>query len=182
MRDGEWHHIVVTKSGSTAALYVDGTQEHSTSSATGSGDPAASPWHVMRNGTNDVYAAGEADEVALYTRALGAAEIRGHYDLANRPRRGPLPDAARTPPGGRAAAGRDGTGRRRAGAPEPLGARPARPRARCASRRGTLIARGAPGVRNNLIARRRGRNWIVRDSLAAPARGARLQARSARGS
>jgi hypothetical protein len=37
---------------------------------------------------------------------------------------------------------------------------------RAALRRGTLTARGAPGVRNDLLARRRGRNWIVRDRLA----------------
>ena len=39
-------------------------------------------------------------------------------------------------------------------------------------RRGALIARGAPGVRNNLMARRRGRAWVVRDKLAALRAGA----------
>ena len=57
VRDGEWHHIAATKNGSTAALYVDGAQVHSTPDATDSGDPAASPWHVMRNGTNAAYSA-----------------------------------------------------------------------------------------------------------------------------
>jgi hypothetical protein len=34
-------------------------------------------------------------------------------------------------------------------------------------RRGTLIARGAPGRRNDITARRRGGRWIVSDRLAA---------------
>jgi hypothetical protein len=33
-------------------------------------------------------------------------------------------------------------------------------------RRRTLIARGAPGVRNDITARRRGRRWIVSDRRA----------------
>jgi hypothetical protein len=47
-------------------------------------------------------------------------------------------------------------------------------------RRGTLIARGATGVRNNLIARRRGRDWIVRDRLAPLRAGAACRRLSAR--
>ena len=82
VRNGEWHHIVATKNGSSVALYVDGAQVHTATNATES-DDADSPWHVMRNGTNDTYAAGEADELALYTRALSPAEVKAHYDLAN---------------------------------------------------------------------------------------------------
>jgi hypothetical protein len=33
-------------------------------------------------------------------------------------------------------------------------------------RGGTLIARGAPGKRNDILIRRRGRGWLVRDKLA----------------
>jgi hypothetical protein len=47
-------------------------------------------------------------------------------------------------------------------------------------RRGTLIARGAPGVRNNLIVRRRGPSWIVRDRLAPLRAGAGCRRLSAR--
>jgi Concanavalin A-like lectin/glucanases superfamily/PKD domain len=80
VRDGEWHHIAATKQGASAALYVDGELVHA---GTGAGSAAAiGPWHVMRNGTNAVFSEGEADEIALYTRALSAAEVRSHYDLA----------------------------------------------------------------------------------------------------
>jgi BNR repeat-containing family member/Concanavalin A-like lectin/glucanases superfamily/PKD domain len=81
VRDGAWHHIAATKHGASAALYVDGELIHS--SSTGAGSAAAiGPWHVMRNGTNAVFSDGEADEIALYTRALSAAEVRSHHDLA----------------------------------------------------------------------------------------------------
>jgi hypothetical protein len=168
VRDGEWHHLVVTKSGSSAALYVDGVQEHSTT-ATDSGDPAASPWHVMRNGFNDAYSAGEADELALYTRALTAAEVNAHYNLAVDLADDPLPSS---PPGGEPAPGTEppASGSGPGGAAPgktPAAGTPARRAGTVLIRRGTLIARGAPGRRNDLIARKRGRRWIVSDRLAA---------------
>ena len=90
VRDGEWHHVVATKSGGAAALYVDGGAVHS--SLTGAGSQlAVGPWHVMRNGTNTVFSNGEADEIALYTRALSAGEVKDHYDLARALASEPLP-------------------------------------------------------------------------------------------
>ena len=183
MRDGEWHHIVVTKNGSTATLYVDGTQEHSTPDATDSGDPAASPWHVMRNGSNDAYSAGEADELALYTRALSEAEVDAHYELAQDLADDPLPSSppgGGTPPGTEPPAGGSGPD---GGSPgtTPGGNTPAPRTGTVLVRRGALIARGAPGVRNNITARRRGRRWIVSDRLARLRAGAgcrRVTARS----
>ena len=62
------------------------------SSPTGAGSQLATgPWHVMRNGTNAVFSEGEADEVALYTRALSAGEIQNHFALANDLADDPLP-------------------------------------------------------------------------------------------
>ena len=90
VRDGEWHHIAATKNGGAAALYVDGELVHSAASGAGS-QPAVGPWHVMRNGTNAVFSGGEADEVALYTRALGADEVGAHFDLAKSIAATPLP-------------------------------------------------------------------------------------------
>jgi hypothetical protein len=166
VRDGEWHHVVATKSGGAAALYIDGEVVHS--SATGAGSqPAVGPWHVMRNGTNTVFSGGEADEIALYTRALGASEVQAHYDLAQDLADDPLPaepsQPAAEPP--LAGTGLDGgvLGPELGGAPSPS---PATPTGVAFVRRGRLVARGAPGVRNNLIARRRGGRWVVRDKLA----------------
>ena len=79
VRDGQWHHIAATKTGTAGALYVDGELVHS--SPTGAGSQLATgPWHVMRNGTNAVFSEGEADEVALY-RAHSPSEVKSHFDL-----------------------------------------------------------------------------------------------------
>ena len=89
LRDGEWHHVVATKSGAIGSLYMDGALLHS---GTGAGStPAVAPWHVMRNGTTAVFSEGAADEVALYGRALSADEVRAHYDTAVALAAAPLP-------------------------------------------------------------------------------------------
>jgi PKD repeat protein len=163
VRDGEWHHLAATKNGTAAALYVDGELVHS--SATGAGAQLAiGPWHVMRNGTNAVFSGGEADEIALYTRALSGSEIRGHHDLAKSLAAAPLPgDPA--PPSAEPPLAGSGPGGGVLGSGNPLPT----PAPRVGSvrvRRGTLIARGAPGKRNDIVIRPRGRGWLVRDKLA----------------
>jgi concanavalin A-like lectin/glucanase superfamily protein len=161
VRDGHWHHIAAVKNGTAGALYVDGQLVHS--SPTGAGSQlAVGPWHVMRNGTNAVFSEGEADEVALYTRPLSAGEIQSHFalamDLADDPLPGePAGPAAEPPLSG------TGPGGGVLGPGSPVRKPPA---GHVFVRRGTLIARGAPGVRNDLLARRRGRSWLVRDRLA----------------
>jgi PKD repeat protein len=159
VRDGAWHHLAATKSGTNAALYIDGQQVHA---GTGAGSaPATSPWHVMRNGTNAVFSEGEADEIALYTRALSAGEVRRHYDVATGVADTPLPGESPTPAAEPPAAGSGPGGgvvrsvRLTAG--------------RVFVRGGLLIARGARGTRNRLTARRRGRSWRITDA-AAPLR------------
>jgi hypothetical protein len=165
VRDGQWHHIAAAKSGAAAALYVDGEAVHSSSTGAGS-QLAAGPWHVMRNGTNAVFSGGEADEVALYTRALSASEVRAHYDLAKSLAAMPLPSQP-APPAAEPPLAGTGPGGGVLGPtnllPLPI---PARPTGIVLLRHGTLIARGAPGVPNNLVVRRQGRGWVVRDSLA----------------
>jgi hypothetical protein len=134
----------------------------------------------MRNGTNAVFSEGEADEIALYTRALSAGEIQGRYELAQ--------DLADDPPPGEPAppdvepplAG-TGPGGGVLGGGSVLEQPTLRRPGTASISRGRLVVRGAPGVRNNLIARRRGRRWVVRDRLAALRAGAgcrRLTART----
>jgi BNR repeat-containing family member/PKD domain/Concanavalin A-like lectin/glucanases superfamily len=165
VRDGAWHHLVATKDDGDAALYVDGVQ---VDTGTGAGSQAAAmPWHVMRNGSNDVFAAGEADEIALYNSALTPAQVRAHFDrgreLAGRPLPPETPDPVQDPP---AAGTNPGGG---VVTPAPPAARPA---GVALVRRGQLIVRGAPGASNRLTARRRGRAWQVADA-AAPLRAGR---------
>jgi hypothetical protein len=164
VRNGQWHHIVATKSGTAAALYVDGQLVHS--SPTGAGSQLATgPWHVMRNGDNAVFSEGEADEVALYTRALSASEVKSHFDLANDLADDPPPAGPSANPGAEPPLAGTGPGGGVLGPGNPLTS-PRRPAGTARLRRGTLIVRGARGVRNDLIARKRGRNWIVRDRRA----------------
>jgi PKD repeat protein len=169
VRDGDWHHLVATKSGPSARLYLDGAEIHSGVGAAST--PAASPWHVMRNGTNPVFSEGEADEVALYTRALSAAEVKAHYDLARGLAATPLPPDSEPPAVEPPAAG---TGR----GGGVLGPRRLGPRRRggsagsAAVRRRRLVVRGAADKANRLLARRRGARWRVRDA-AAPLRARR---------
>jgi hypothetical protein len=174
VRDGEWHHIAATKSGAAAALYIDGDVVHS--SATGAGStPATSPWHVMRNGTNAAFSEGEADEVALYARALSAEEIRRHHDLARTLAAAPLPAEppapVAEPPLADTGLGGGVLGAGVLGA-APSGGQYAAPKGVAFVERGALIVRGAKGMRNNLIARKRGRRWLVRDWLAGLRAGA----------
>jgi BNR repeat-containing family member/Concanavalin A-like lectin/glucanases superfamily/PKD domain len=159
VRDGTWHHLVATKDGGEARLYVDGQLVHSGIDA--DSDPAALPWHVMRNGSNDAFTDGEADEIALYGRALTPSEVKAHYDvareLATRPLPPETPDPVVDPPAAGTALGGGVLNR------APLKSPPA---GTARVRRGTLVVRGAPGTRNRLSARKRGRAWRIADALA----------------
>jgi PKD repeat protein len=162
VRDGTWHHLVATKGAANSRLYVDGAEIHRGTGA--ASDAAVLPWHVMRNGTNDAFSQGEADEIALYTRALTEGEVRAHYDVARELAARPLPPETPNPVVEPPAAGTGSGG----GVLSP--ARPARqPAGRVLVRGGRLIARGAPGGRNRLTARRRGSRWRIVDA-AAPLR------------
>jgi hypothetical protein len=176
LRDGAWHHVAAVKEGAAARLYLDGALVHQAASGAGSA-PAIGPWHVMRNGTTAVFSEGEADEVALYSRALGAAEIRAHYDLARAVAATPLP-AEQTPP----AAEPPAAGAGRAGGVLARSAPRARPRAGSASvRSGRLVVFGAPRRANRIVARRKGAAWLVADAAASLQAGRgcrRLSARS----
>jgi PKD repeat protein len=185
VRDGEWHHLVATHSGTTGRLYLDGELLHS---GTGSGgDPSTGPWHVMQNGQHEVYSEGQADEIALYPRALSATEIGEHYGLASQLAATPLPPEFDPGPGDAdpgelepPLAGTDASGGVLGPDPFPA-AESAGPAGGTAAVIGArLIVRGAPGVRNNLIVRKRGDRWIARDKLAALRAGPRCRRLSAR--
>ena len=176
VRDGRWHHLAATRTAAAAALYVDGEQVHS-SPIGALPDAAVGPWHVMRNGTRTVFSGGEADEVALYTRALGADEIGAHFDLAKSLAATPLPGEP-PPPADEPPLAGTGPGGGVLGPAGPLPTPTPRPGV-VLVRRGVLIARGAAGRRNDLVARRRGGNWVVRDRLARLLAGNGCRRRSA---
>jgi hypothetical protein len=140
----------------------------------------------MQNGQHGVYSEGQADEIALYPRALTATEIGEHYGQASRLAATPLPPEFDPGPGGAdpgevepPLAGTDASGGVLGSDPFPA-AESTGPAGSAAVIGAQLIVRGAPGLRNNLIVRRRGDRWIARDKLAALRAGPRCRRLSAR--
>lgn len=84
---GSWHHVAVTYDGSLAAadrakVYIDGALESSTVTGTISGTllDASSPLKIGDFVGLDRFFNGSLDEVKVYDRALGEAEIVAEYD------------------------------------------------------------------------------------------------------
>lgn len=81
VNDGLWHHVVVTQSGSTSTIYVDGVQVATGTTATISA--IAGFWRISSNNGNTVeHVAGQTIErVAVYNgTALTAAKVTNHYN------------------------------------------------------------------------------------------------------
>lgn len=79
VRDGAWHHLVLTKNGGTTVLYLDGEAVHTEGGATNRA--STSPWHVMKHGQEAPHAGGRADEIAMYDAVLSPRTVKGHYDI-----------------------------------------------------------------------------------------------------
>ncbi|MCC7449303.1 MAG: LamG domain-containing protein, partial [Anaerolineae bacterium] len=76
---GQWDHIVMTRSGSTLTLYINGV---SVATATASGNlvTTSNVLAMGRKGSNSSgYFNGALDEVAIYNKALTAAQVQAHY-------------------------------------------------------------------------------------------------------
>jgi hypothetical protein len=85
VRDGNWHHVALTKAGRRTAFYLDGQRVDTSAGAPS--EQATMPWHVMRNGPHPQFSEGQADEVAVYRRALPRSAIEHHYDAGKGLRR-----------------------------------------------------------------------------------------------
>ncbi|MBL8952199.1 MAG: LamG domain-containing protein [Myxococcaceae bacterium] len=75
-----WHHVAVTNQGSTVRLYLDGNEVASGAQVLAT--PAGTPFFVGRVGAMtgyDIRLTGLADEIAVYSRALSASELRDIY-------------------------------------------------------------------------------------------------------
>ena len=76
---GSWHHVVVTLTGDTGALYVDGIQVAQNGSMTLSpadlGNTSAN-WLGRSQFSADPYLNGRIDNLRLYSRVLSAEEVR----------------------------------------------------------------------------------------------------------
>ena len=76
----KWHHVVGTYDGSVAKLYVDGTLADS-QNLSGNSSPAGG-FSMGSPGWAANCLSGSLDEVAVYSGALTAAQVKAHYDAA----------------------------------------------------------------------------------------------------
>jgi YD repeat-containing protein len=86
---GVWHHYAFVLDSKAAAAqqvvpYVDGAAVSYTkpSSGTGAGNFANSTLYFMSRGGSSLFGGGSLDEVAIYNRALTAAEVSAHFKSA----------------------------------------------------------------------------------------------------
>ena len=79
--DGEWHHIVAVRDGvsDTNRIYVDGDEEGKLYYDYGAGFSSATAALEIGHMHDAFYYEGEADEIAIYDRALTPTEIEEHY-------------------------------------------------------------------------------------------------------
>jgi hypothetical protein len=83
-----WHHLVVVRERRRTGIYLDGKPEAEVAGVAGD-DAAIPPETLYVGGGSDGLSnfEGKIDEVSLYDRALGAAEIAGHFRAAQDQRR-----------------------------------------------------------------------------------------------
>lgn len=91
VNNGNWHHIACTSDGSTWKIYIDGSDEGTLTTVTGSGsdgswygDITSGSLDICRIGcqertSKDSFVNGNIDEVAIWDSALTAAQIDNIY-------------------------------------------------------------------------------------------------------
>jgi YD repeat-containing protein len=99
---GTWHHYTFVFDSSAPAAqqvtpYVDGNpvSYEKTASGTGAGNFAKSTLYFMSRNATSLFGKGRLDELAVYNRALGAAEVGAHFDASVNKR--PAPAFTATP-------------------------------------------------------------------------------------
>lgn len=79
--EGRWHHVVLTYDGSYLRLYVDGREDASVAKS-GALDPftGVGPDVGYALNSSGYRFIGDVDELAYYSRALGAADVARHFE------------------------------------------------------------------------------------------------------
>lgn len=78
---GQWHHHALVRNGTAVEYYLDGRRVFA-GSASATTAPT-SPFYLMRDGTGTAYTAGRVDQVAIWSRALGADELAAIHDAVS---------------------------------------------------------------------------------------------------
>src|SRR4051812_37927005 len=90
-----WHHVAVTKTGTSVHLYIDGRDVTGTPTARTMADNTL-PLAIGQS-SDSAYFDGGLDEVAVYRGALSAATIKAHYDTGHPASTTPPPPPATDP-------------------------------------------------------------------------------------
>jgi hypothetical protein len=77
--DRLWHHVVATKSGASARLYVDGVDVTALGSNT-TMTASTTALNIARSTSGTGYADADIDEVAVYPVALSPERVRAHFE------------------------------------------------------------------------------------------------------
>jgi len=82
--DGNWHHMVFTKSGVNANLYMDGTLNNSTTSASVTTISNSSPLTIAAYSSSDnSYFGGGLKWISYYPTVLAANRVYAHYQAGS---------------------------------------------------------------------------------------------------
>jgi hypothetical protein len=74
-------HFAAVFDGTSAVLYVDGIPGSSNGAAGSNAGPRATDFTVGTDTTSYGHFPGDIDEVAIYDKALGAAQVNAHVHL-----------------------------------------------------------------------------------------------------
>ncbi|MDO9356342.1 MAG: LamG domain-containing protein [Solirubrobacteraceae bacterium] len=79
----DWHHHALVRNGGAVQYFLDGRKVFEGS--VGATTAPTSPFFLMRDGTGTAYSSGRVDQVGIWSRALGPAEIAGIHDAVSAP-------------------------------------------------------------------------------------------------
>ena len=78
--DGEWHHVVATRDGDQAKIYVDGALAGEGDAMDGNIGGDDTNWYLAQDGNTNGYLIGAMDEVRIYSRALTEEEVKQNFE------------------------------------------------------------------------------------------------------
>ena len=77
--DGKWHHVVATREGDKAKMYVNGILIKEDEAMAGDIGGGETNWYIAQNGNTAEYLIGAVDEVRIYKKALTLEEVKQNF-------------------------------------------------------------------------------------------------------
>jgi hypothetical protein len=85
LRNGAWHHVVATRSGSSFNVYVDGINARATGADGSATFTTSTSFRIGSRNNNDLYFNGSIDEVRISNTARSANWIKTEYNNQSSP-------------------------------------------------------------------------------------------------